>query len=190
MREQVLLLRLGIRLERPQPLDLARNNQVFIFAEGNAVLLSESLGSFRNEIHMRAVTQNLARRPNRIRNVLDTSDATRAEGCSVHNEGIELDFAVAVQKAASPGVESFVVFHNHNCFFSGIERRAALLEHAPTRGRGILHAVEVSLDKIVRNGPGATVDEENGKNGIVAQAGLRALFIIAGTVTNSWPSER
>ena len=47
-------------LKFPQAFDLARNNQVFIAAQRDAMLRGEPLRSFRNKVHMRTVAQNLA----------------------------------------------------------------------------------------------------------------------------------
>ena len=46
-------------------------------------------------------------------------------------------------------------------FFHGIERRPAAFEHPPACGHGVAHAVEMSFDHVIRNGPGAAVDDQN-----------------------------
>ncbi len=81
---------------------------------------------------------------------------------AVHDEGIELHFAVAIEKAAAPGVESLVIFHDDDSFFDRIERRAAALKHPPTRSHGIAHAIEMGFDHVVGNGPGAAMNNQNG----------------------------
>ena len=96
-----------------------------------------------------------------LRNALHAAHASGAQGGAVHDEGIELHFAVAIEKAAAAGVESLVVFHDDDGFFDRVERRAAAFEHAPARGHGVAHAVEMSFDHVVRNGPGAAMNYQN-----------------------------
>ena len=86
------------------------------------MLLCKSLRAFRHKIHMRALAQHLARSADGIGNVLHASHASGAESGAVHDEGIELHLAFAIQKAAAPGVEGLVVFHDDNRFFGGVER--------------------------------------------------------------------
>ncbi len=94
-----------------------------------------------------------------MRNALDAAHASAAQRGAVHDEGIELHFAVAIEKAAAAGIESLVVFHDDDSFFDRIERRPATLEHAPARGHGVAHAVEMGFDHVVGNGPGAAMND-------------------------------
>ena len=109
-----------------------------------------------------AVAENLAGGANRVAQALDAADAAAAEGRAVHDESVELHFAVAVQETAASGVESFVVFENDDGFFDRVESRAAAFQHAPSGGGGIAHTVEVRLDHVIGNGPGAAVNDQNG----------------------------
>ena len=110
---------------------------------------------------MRALAKHLARCTHRIHNALHATDATGAESCAIHDEGIKLNFALAVQKAAAPGVEGFVIFHDDHGFFDRIERGAASFQSAPSRRDRVAGAVQVHLNHIVRNCPRTTVDEKN-----------------------------
>ena len=93
--------------------------------------------------------------------MLDTSHTTGAESGAVHDEGVELDFSVAIQKAAASGVEGLVVFHDDDGFLDGIECRAAALEHAPSCGQRIVHTADVGVDHVVRHSPGAAVNNQH-----------------------------
>jgi hypothetical protein len=72
-----------------------------------------------------------------------------------------LHLAVAVQKTAAAGVEGLVVLENDDSFFHGVEGQAAALQHAPSGGSSIAHTVEMSVDHVVRNGPGTAVNDHN-----------------------------
>ena len=155
-------LRVGSpRLEFPQTFDLARNDQVFIAAQRDAMLGREALRPFGHKVHMRAVAQNLARRAYGIGDALHAAHASAAQRGAVHDEGIELHFAVAIEKAAAAGVESLVVFHDDDSFLDGIERRPAAFEHPPARGHGVAHTVEMSFHHVIGNGPGTAMNDQN-----------------------------
>ena len=83
----------------------------------------------------------------------------RAQRGAVHDERIELYFAVAIEKAAAAGIKGLVVFHDDHGFFDGIKRRSAAFEHPPARSHGVAHAVEMSFDHVIRNGPGAAMND-------------------------------
>ncbi len=145
-----------------QALDFARDDQVFIVAECDAVLGGESFGAFGDEINVRTLAENFAGGAHGIAQALDASHAAGAERGAVHDEGVELDFAVAVEEAAASGVEGLVVFHDDDGFLDGVERRAAALEHAPSRSQRVGHAVDVGVDHVIGHGPRATMNDENG----------------------------
>ena len=79
-----------------------------------------------------------------MRKALNAANASGAQGRSIHDEGVELHFAVAIEEAAATRVESLVVFHDDHGFFDRIERRPATFEHAPARGHRVAHAVEMA----------------------------------------------
>src|SRR5437899_8333480 len=102
----------GFGLVLAQALDLSRDDQVFVFAECDAVLGGELLCTFPHEVNVRALAENFARGAHGIAQTLDAADASGAERSSVHDEGAELDLAIAVEEAAASGVEGLVVFHD------------------------------------------------------------------------------
>src|SRR5579862_8173121 len=148
----------GLGLVGAQAFDFPRDDEIFVVAERNAVVGGELLGAGANEIDMWAVAENLAGGANRIAKALDASNASGAEGGAVHDEGVELNFPVAIEKTTAPGIEGFVVFHDDDGFLDGVERRAPALKHAPSRGQSVVHAADVGVDHVVGHGPGAAVD--------------------------------
>jgi hypothetical protein len=88
-----------------------------------------------------------------------THDTAGPESGTVHNQCVQLNFAFAVQKAATAGVEGFVIFHNDYSCFGGVESRAALVENLPSGSDGVAHAYEVRVHHVVGNGPGPAVHE-------------------------------
>ena len=125
------------------------------------MLGGETLRALGYEINVWTVAENLASGANGITQTFDATDAAAAQGCAVHDEGVELHLAVAIQEAAAPGVEGFVIFEDDDRFFNRIESRAATLEHAPSSGGGVTHSIEVRVDHVVGDGPGAAVYDQN-----------------------------
>ena len=94
--------------------------------------------------------------------MLDTSDAAGAKRGAVHDESVELDSSVAIQKAAATGIEGLVILHDDDGLLDGVEGRATLLEHAPSRSQRVVHAAEVGVDHVIGHGPSTAVNDENG----------------------------
>jgi hypothetical protein len=127
--------------------------------------------------------------------VLHTPDSARAQCRSVHQQRVQLNFALTIQKAATTRIEGFIVFHHDDRCFRRIERRTAALEDAPSRRTSVLHAVQVSFDEIVRNCPRAAVNEENRiAHEVLEKTGQCSTAIVLGTEwrvsTYSWFVER
>jgi hypothetical protein len=141
-----------------QAVDLAGDDQVFVFAKRNAVLGGEFLRAFSDEVNVRTLTQNLAGGADGIAQMLDASYASGAERGAIHDERVELDAAVAVEEAAPSGVESLVIFHDHDGFLDRIEGRAATLEHAPSSSQRVVHSADVGLDHVIGHGPSSAVN--------------------------------
>ena len=123
------------------------------------MLGGEALRAVADEVHVRAFAEDFPRGANGIAKVLDAADTTAPQGGAVHDEGIELHPAVAVEEAAAAGVEGLVVFHDDDGCLDRIERGAAALEYAPAGGGGVAHAVQVRLDHVVGNCPRPAVDD-------------------------------
>src|SRR5271163_1189712 len=87
--------------------------------------------------------------------------APGTKSCALHNQSIELHFAISVKEAAASCVKGLIIFHDHDCFLDRVERRAPSLQHLPASRHRIAHAIEMSLDHVIRNGPCTAVDEQN-----------------------------
>jgi hypothetical protein len=148
-------------LKFAQAFDFARDDEVFILAQRDAMLGGETFRAFSYEIYMRTLTQNFTGGAHWIAQTLDAAYASGAQGCAFHDERVELHFAVAIEEAAASGIEGLVVFHDHDGFFDGVERGAAAAQYLPACGLGVADSVEVSLDHVIWNGPGASVDNQN-----------------------------
>jgi hypothetical protein len=110
---------------------------------------------------VRTLAENLAGGAHGIAQALDASHAAGAERGSIHDECVELDFAVAIEKAAASRVESLVVFHDDDGFLDGVERGAAKFEHAPSRSQSVADAANVGVDHVIRHGPRAPMNHQN-----------------------------
>jgi len=66
-----------------------------------------------------------------IAQALDRGHRPRLQGAPVHQDGVELDAAVAVQVGADAGVKHGIVFEHEHGLLAGLHRRAAPLEHFP-----------------------------------------------------------
>src|ERR1700691_638859 len=114
-----------------------------------------------DEIHMRTLAQNLPCRANWITQALHATHASGPKRRTIHNQGIQLHLAVAIQKAASTRVEDLVVFHDDDRFLHSIKSRTAAFQHAPARRDSVAYAMQVSVHHVIGYGPGATVNHKN-----------------------------
>src|SRR5208282_5933643 len=114
-----------------QAFDLPGDDEIFVAAKSDAVLGGKALGAFGDEIDVRAVAENFAGGAHRVAQTLHASDAAAAEGRALHDEGVELHLAVAVQETAAAGVKGFIVFHYDDGLFDRVQSGAAALQHAP-----------------------------------------------------------
>jgi hypothetical protein len=118
----------------------------------------EPLRSLSHKVHVRTIAQNLSRRPYRVAQPLNTTNAASAQGGAIHDERIQLHFAVAIKKAAAAGVKGLVIFHDDHSFLDSVERRTAPFQHAPTCSHGVEHAIQMGFDHVIGNGPGTAVN--------------------------------
>src|SRR5271166_3304781 len=126
------------------------------------MLRRKPLRTFAHKIHMRTLTQDLPRRPHGIPHTLHAAHAAGAQSGTVHDQSIELNLAIAIQKAASAGIEDLVILHDDHSLFDSIERRASVLEHAPACRKSIPHSEQMRLNHVIGHGPGAAVNYEYG----------------------------
>jgi hypothetical protein len=81
---------------------------------------------------------------------------------AVHDEGVELDAAVAGEEAATSGVEGGVVFEFGDGGFDSVDGRGSALEERIASLEGVKDSLLVGLEHVVGDGPGSAVDEKNG----------------------------
>src|SRR3954451_20754932 len=93
--------------------------------------------------------------------MLNSTDAAGTQRVAVHDESVELNFAFAIEKAAATSVKGLVIFHDDDGFLDGVESGAGLLQNAPTGGDSVPHAIDVGVDHVGRNSPGATMNHQN-----------------------------
>ena len=122
----------------------------------------ETLRSGADEVDVGALVEDEAGGLDGVLEALDAGDAAGAEVFAVHQQGVELDAAVAGEEGAAAGVEGVVVFHDGDGGFDGVDGGAAALERGPAGGEGVGDAALVGGDGVVGHGPGAAVDEEDG----------------------------
>ena len=109
-----------------QTFDLTGNDQFFVLTERNAMLGREAFGAFGYKVKVRTFAQNLACCANRIAQVLDATHSSGAQGCPIHDQGIKLHSAFAIEKCAVSGIEGFVVLHYDDSLLDCIKGAASL----------------------------------------------------------------
>ena len=91
---------------------------------------------------------------------LDTSDCAEVERRPVHQPGVEFDGAGAGEHGAASGVEGPMPLQYGDSFCDDIQGRCALQQQRPTARERLPQAVAVRLGFVLRDVPGATVDEQ------------------------------
>ena len=142
----------------------AVEDELGIVDEGHALGLRRIFCARTDEVDVGAFVEDEARGLDGVTDAFDAGDAAGAEGGAIHEEGVELDAAVAGEEAAAAGVEGGVVFQRSDGGFDGIECGAGALENAPTVLEGIEDALFVGFEEVGRDIPGAAVDEEDGRS--------------------------
>ena len=121
----------------------------------------EVLCTGADEVDVGGLLEDQARGLDGIAEALDAGDAAGAQVGAVHEEGVELDTAVAGEEGAAAGVEGVVVFHDGDGGLDGVDRGAAAGESGPTGSEGGGDSAFVGGYGIVGHGPGSAVDEED-----------------------------
>jgi hypothetical protein len=80
----------------------------------------------------------------------------------VHQQRVELDFALAGEKGATTGIEGFVVFEDRDSGLYRIDRGSAALQQRIAGKQRTANAEGVGIDGVVGNGPGAAMNEKDG----------------------------
>ena len=137
---------------------LALNHQLFRRAERQALLDGKLLGTGANQHHVLAGFEHLARQANGVADALDRRYGAGPEARAIHDDGVELDVAFAVQVRTDAGIECGVVLQHHDGRFDGVERGAAALEDFPSGFECAAAPIAAVLNGFVGDVPGTTVD--------------------------------
>ena len=149
-------------LEGHEAVALAGDNELGVVDEAHAVLGGEAFGAGADEVDVGGFFEDEAGGLDGVAKALDAGYATGAEVGAVHEEGVELDAAIAGEEGAAAGVEGVVVFHDGDGGLYRIDGRATAGEGGPAGGEGGGDASLVGGDGVVGHGPGAAMDEEDG----------------------------
>ena len=140
----------------------AGDDEVHVLAELHAVLAGEALGSGAHEVDVRAFVEDEAGSADGVTEAFDAGDAAGAKIGAVHEEGVELDAAIAGEEAAATGVEGVVIFHDDDGGFDSGDGGATGLEDSVSGGEGVGDTVLVGGDRVVGHGPCSAMDDEGG----------------------------
>jgi len=144
-----------------QSVAFAVEHQFRVIDERHAVLLSKVLRSGADEVDVRAFVEHQARGLNGVAQALDAGDSASAESGTIHEQGVELDAAIAGEEAAASGVEGGVVFQFGDCGFDGVGGGGSEFEERVAGLERVKDALLVGLEHVVGNGPGSAVDDED-----------------------------
>ena len=148
-------LRLG------EPLAFAIHHQLCVVDESDSLRLGKLLGSLSYKVDVRTLIQNQPCGVDRITQALDAGDSAGTQVGAIHEQGVHLNAAIARKEAAEPRVEGIVIFKNSDCLFDGVESLGSGVEQRIPGRESLGHAVLVSLHHVVRDIPGAAVDQKN-----------------------------
>jgi hypothetical protein len=135
-------------------------DEVSGIAERDALGAGEVFGAFGNEHHVRTFFEDRAGGLDGIFDAAEAGDRAGAERGGFHDDGVAFDVAVEGEMGAVAGVEDGVVFEDDNGGFDGVERVAAAFENFPPSLESAEAAGFTSVDGIIRNIPGAAVNNE------------------------------
>ena len=149
-------------LEGHEAVALAGDDEFGVVDEAHAVLGGEALGTGSDEVDVGGFFEDDAGGLDGVAETFDAGYASGAEVGAAHEEGVELDAAVAGEEGASAGVEGVVVFHDGDGGFYGVDGGATSGESGPAGGEGGGDASFVGGYGVVGHGPGSAVDEQDG----------------------------
>lgn len=164
------------RLSFGEAAAFAIEDELGIIDEGHALGLREGFCAGTDEVDVGAFVEDEAGGLDGVADALDAGDAAGAESGSIHDEGVELDAAVAGEEGAAAGVEGGVILELDDGGFDGIEGGAAVFEDAPAFLEGIEDALFVGIEEVGGDVPCAAVDEEDG--GSVHRGGKRDCILL------------
>jgi hypothetical protein len=101
----------------------------------------------------------------RIAQPFDAGHATSTHGSAhsaIHEQCIELDFAIPREEGAAARVKGLVVFEDGDSGLYRIDRGGATLEQRVAGKKSTANAKGVGFDCVIGDGPGAAMNEKYG----------------------------
>ena len=138
-----------------------------------------------HEHHVFAFFHDLSGQADGIANPLDRGDRAGLQGGAIHNDGIELDVALAVQVRTHTRVEDRVFFQDNDRCFDGIDRSAASRKNFPAGFEGPAATFAARNNRGVRNIPCAAVDDQRWFHRVVGTRQIGSVKITGGPNTAS-----
>ena len=134
-------------------------DEIFGLTKRNAVRGGKFFRACGDEHHVIGMFEDAAGEANGIVNVFDGGDGAGFEGGAVHEDGVELDMAVAIEVRAEAGVKCGVVFEDDDGGFDRVDGGAAGGEDFPTCFEGAANAGAAIGEGFVGDIPCAAVDD-------------------------------
>ncbi len=150
----------GLRFGKAE--SFASEDDVRVGDEGHAVSVGEFFSALADEVDVLALFKDEPCGSDGVAKMLDTGDATGFHAAAVHEECVELDAGIRGKEGAATGVECGVVFKDDDGGFNGIESGTAVGEDFGAGLEGSTYAAFVVSFSFRRDGPGATMDDEDG----------------------------
>ena len=131
------------------------------FAKRNSLLRCEALRPFCHQHHVRTIVQDGSGKPNGVLHALQCRGRPGTQRRAIHDHGVALHAAVQIQMGTVACVENRVVFQYHDSGFDGVESIATFRKDGPAGSQGALTARFTGIDGLVRNVPGAAVNNQS-----------------------------
>lgn len=151
--------RLG--LQRPVPQLLAPGHERVVLDEVEALASREALGALTDEeAGLPVAFEEAPRHTDRMGEPAHVRHGAPPEACAVHEPGVELRAAVAVEHGAAPRVEGAVRLQHGNGLRHDVEGGGAADEQLPAALDRVQEPVTVRGAFVVGDRPRPAVDEE------------------------------
>ena len=136
-------------------------HQFFRLTEVDSLFFREALRAIGDEHHVRTIFEDFAGDLNGVLYALQAGSGACAKRCAVHDDGVAFDAAVKIEMRAVTGVEDGIVLEDHDGGFDGVESGTAARKNGPAGSEGAMAAGFARVDGIVRNVPGAAMNNES-----------------------------
>ena len=124
------------------------------------MLARELLGAVSGQQHVFTFFENQPGKPDRIAYPFDGDDSSGLESGAVHEDRVELNFAVAIWVGSNARVEYGFIFEFDDRLLARVERGAAVPENTPSSIQSALETSLADLNEVQWNVPRAAVNHE------------------------------